>query len=107
MQVDNLHAICDDLLYYNILQKRKVIFDELSDGLEVFHLWAAMNAFPTLFEPLFVASATVTPEDVLQIINFKRPMDSRQELVAGYLNNVVKKLGEQGEQVKSILCVCE
>lgn len=102
MQVENLRGICDDLLYYNVLQKRKVVFDALGEGLEVFRLWTAIRAFPTLFEPLFVASGTVTPEDVVRVIRFERPLDGDQERVAGYLLNIVrKKFSEQGEHVST------
>lgn len=99
MQVDNLRGICGDLLCYDVLQKRKVFFDALSDGLEVFHLKAAVNAFPILFEPLFVASGKCLPGDVLGILRFEQALEGNRERVSGYLKNFIGKLSEPGECV--------
>ena len=93
MQVGNLRCICDSLLYYDVLQKRKAFLDAFAEGLEVFHLKTAVNLFPALFEPLFVSSGKCSPDDVLGILDFSDTLVGHRERVANYLKAFISELG--------------
>lgn len=97
--MDNVAGICDAIIVHDVLHKRKVFLDCFGEGLEVFSLRTAINAFPDLLEGLFVSSDSCSPEDVLAIVKFSENFESDVEKsrVAGYFKNSVRKLEESGE----------
>ena len=90
-----MSRICQEMIVYNVLHKRKVFLDAFVEGLELFHIGSAIRAFPSLFEELFVASGSCCPADVLSILNFKdsKKSDSR---VARLLKSTILKFDESG-----------
>lgn len=106
--MDNIQAVCDEILTYNVLHKRKLLLDTFAEGLEVFHLKSAFTAFPSLFEPLFMASWQCRPKDVLDIIKYKDGQleGSKAQRVAGYLESYIENLEETGNVIVVCVCVC-
>lgn len=94
--MEHIAGICDAIIVYDVLHKRKDCFGE---GLEVFSLRTAINAFPDLLEQLFVSSDSCSSEDVLSILKFGENFegDAEKSRVAGYFKNCIRKLGESGE----------
>ena len=84
------------MVIYDILHKRKVFLDAFLEGLEVFHLKAAVCAFPALFEGLFVASPRCSAQEVLDILQYDENLDTDGERVVGYLENTISELDEEG-----------
>lgn len=83
------------MVIYDILHKRKVFLDAFLEGLEVFHLKAAVCAFPALFEGLFVASPRCSAQEVLDILQYDENLDTDGERVVGYLENTISELDEK------------
>ena len=81
-----------------------MFLDAFSEGLEVFYLKSAIEAFPDLFEQLFVASDTCSPNDVLSILQFRDDLAANPEQlrVAGFLKSVIRKLDETGKVVPAL-----
>ena len=92
--MDTVSAICHSILYYEALQKRKVLFDALVTGLQAFNLITALQAFPDLFQPLFVASPPCTPEEVWQLLRFEQKCEESEDRVrvASWLKRFVTDL---------------
>lgn len=88
-------GICDAIIIYDVLHKRKIFLDAFAEGLEVFYLRTGIQAFPDLFQELFVAADTCSPDDVLGILKFQCD-DSESSKIAGYLKSSIKKLDESG-----------
>lgn len=86
------------MLAYNILHKKRLLLDVLSEGLDAFLLRSAFRVFPLLFKPLFVASGRCCPEDVLDMLRFEdTQLEGDAERVANYLRYCVRNLEETGE----------
>jgi len=58
------------IIIYDVFHKRKVFLDAFAEGLGIFHLKTAINAFPELFKELFIVSDTCSSSDVLVILHF-------------------------------------
>jgi len=92
----NIAKICDAIILYQALLKRKVYLDAFSDGLEVYRLRTAINLFPKRFKDLFVSSDSCSPGDVLAVLKFPSEMNSDEERVANYLRKYVRRLQQEG-----------
>ena len=99
LQVDNVLRVCREILCFDVLLKRKVLFDALEKGLQEFQLISAFHAFPELFLPLFVGVPPNTPADVFSLLHFEQPYaeGSDRARVAGYLMGFIGKLSKPGE----------
>ena len=94
--MDTVSSICRNILYYEVLQKRKVLFDAVVEGLEEFDLFPALHAFPDLFKPLFVASPPCTPQDVWGLIRFEQQCGGDKARIAEWLQRFILNLSEAG-----------
>lgn len=94
--MENIAVICDTIIIYDVLHKRKVFLDAFSEGLEVFHLKTAINTFPELFRELFVASDACSPNDVLAILQFDEDLGPQEQRVMNYFKKAIQKLNETG-----------
>ena len=94
--MENIAVICDTIIIYDVLHKRKVFLDAFSEGLEVFHLKTAINTFPELFRELFVASDACSPDDVLAILHFDEDLGPQEQRVLNYFKKAIRKLNETG-----------
>ena len=83
--------------------------DSFADGLEVFGLKSGISAFPDLFQELFLASDTCSPEDILSILHLSDLESDDEAKVAGYLKTAIRRLSESGKgqitgQIKHYVC---
>jgi hypothetical protein len=99
VQMDNVQGVVSEILTYNVLQKRRLMLHHLGDGLELFLLRSAIQAFPDMFKPLFVTSGCCRPHDVLAILKCGSELEGNHERVASYL---IQKLEEPGELNNSV-----
>ena len=98
-QISSLPAIVQDLLSYNVLQRRKFLFDAFGEGLQEFQLVAALHAFPELLKPLFVASPASSAQDLKKIVRFEQQLVGSRKRIAEYLMRFIDSLSETGECV--------
>ena len=96
MKVKNRHAICESIVIYDALHKRKVYLDCFAEGLEAFKVRSAICIFPELFEQLFVAAEECSIADVLSAMQFPEKINPEEEKVAGYLKFAIEQLDERG-----------
>ena len=89
--------ICDSILIYEVLQRRKVLFDDFDAGLREFKVAEALHAFPDLFEPLFIASPPRSPEEVWRLMHFDPHLQGDRARVTGYLRRFIFSLSGPGE----------
>ena len=71
MQENTREMVLQSIILYEILLKRKLIIDQLAEGLESLGFRDLMVAFPDAFEPLFVAAVSgnsVTADQILEMI---------------------------------------
>ena len=101
VQVDTIPAICRNILYYEALQKRKVLFDALVTGLQAFDLMPVLRAFSDVFQPLFVASPPSTPEDLWRIVRFEQKCEEGGDRarVKSWLKRFIADLSASGELI--------
>ncbi|XP_019860541.1 PREDICTED: uncharacterized protein LOC109588875 isoform X2 [Amphimedon queenslandica] len=65
----NMARITQAILLFDTLQKRKLLLDMIGEGLDMHYgLRRLMSHFPTIFEPLFLYSGTLTSRDIINII---------------------------------------
>ncbi len=103
VQVDNIPKICDSIILYEAMHKRKVFLDAFAEGLEVFKIRSAINLYPEMFKTLFVASDTCTPDDVIATLNMPYTMSPEHQRIAGYLKDCIKQLDETGNPTVIII----
>ena len=94
--MENIAGICDCIIIYDVLHKRKVFLDAFTEGLEIFHLKTAINTFPELFKELFIASDTCSSSDVIAILHFDDICGPEEQRVANYLKDAIQVLNETG-----------
>ena len=63
--------------------KRKVLLDQFASGLEIKGFCDAMQSHSELFGELFVKSKSVSPEQVLGILDYPVDMNPEETLVRG------------------------
>ncbi len=94
----NIPRICDAIILYEGLQKRKVYLDAFSDGLEVFRMRTAIHLFPHLFKDLFIPSDTCSSDDVLAVLKFRTDLTTEEQRVTEYLLKFIRHIEEKGMQ---------
>lgn len=98
LQLDNIQGVCDELLAYDVLQKRRAMIDAFADGLEVLLVSSASRAYPGLFAPLFVSLGQCRPQDILDILQFSNgPLDGSAKRISDYLKRFIQSLKEAGD----------
>lgn len=71
MQMENKDEIVQFIMCHFVLNKRKVLLDQLHEGLKILGVLDEMKARPLLFEPFFVYhEGSVTPERVKEVLTF-------------------------------------
>ena len=93
--MENREALCESIIRYDFLQKRKVYLDSIAEGLDEFGVLSAMKCFPELFSDLFVPSPMVA-KDVLEIMEFPDRMAEEERVVAGFVEDCVDQLSQCG-----------
>lgn len=71
MQMANRDEIVQLIMCHFALNKRKVLLDQLHEGLKILGVLDEMKARPLLFEPFFVFhEGSVTPERLKEVLIF-------------------------------------
>ena len=94
--MENREALCESIIRYDVLQKRKVYLDSIAEGLDEFGVLSAMKCFPELFSDLFVPSTPMVAKDVLEIMEFPDRMAEEERVVAGFVEDCVDQLSQCG-----------
>ena len=95
--MENRGALCECIITYNALQKRKVYLDAIAEGLNEFGVFDAIKCFPDLLAGLFIPSAEITVSDVVKILKFPKAMTKKELAVADLLKDCLKELTQSGE----------
>lgn len=101
-QMENRGALCDSIIRYNVLQKRKVYLDSIGQGLEEFGILSAIKYFPDLFASMFIPSSALKASDVLEVMSFPRKMAKEEQVVAGFIKECIQQLSRNGQSTLAI-----
>ena len=94
--MENKGALCDNIIRYNALQKRKVYLDSIAQGLDEIGIFVPMKYFPDLFSCMFIPSTEVVASDILNIMKYPKGMNDKEKMVAGFIKECVKQLSQCG-----------
>ena len=67
-QEENKDKICQSLMIYDVLIKRKPFLDSLSEGLETFKVKMMISSYPKFFANKFVAPIRLSKSQVKDVI---------------------------------------
>lgn len=76
--MQNKTVLCESIIRYNALQKRKVFLDSIAQGLDEFGILSVIQIFPDLFSGLFISSTKIVANDVLEIIRYPAKMTEEE-----------------------------
>lgn len=80
MQMQNKDEIVQFIMCHFVLNKRKVLLDQLQEGLKTLDVLHEMKAKPLLFERFFVyQEGSVTPEKVKEVLTFPYGDDHKDQ----------------------------
>ena len=75
---------------HDVIGRRKIVLDQLANGLEVLGFRDAMKNNKELFSELFVVSESVNSEKVIECLSFGGEMKESDLVVKGYLLKFLK-----------------
>ena len=106
-QEENKDKICQLLMIYDVLIKRKPFLDSLSEGLETFKAKMIISSYPKFFTNKFVAPIRLTKSQVKDVIKTANPpgMDCRKNNLLRAIGVFIDESTEEGERISWLLLV--
>ncbi len=98
--MQNKTVLCESIIRYNALQKRKVFLDSIAQGLDEFGILSVIQFFPDLFSGLFISS-TKMANDVLEIIRYPEKMTEEEGMAMCFFKECVQQLSQHGQFIAS------
>ena len=98
MQVKNIPAICESVMLYDVFHKRKLCFDGILEGLEVYKLKTMIEMFPEQFKYLFVMQQC-KPSDVIASLRFYS-REAREKEIEELFKKTVANMNISGNRLR-------
>ena len=90
--------IAQDFLTHEAITRRLPVIDQFCSGLESLGFLDMIRQLPSVFEPLFIhTKADITPEGILDLIQFLDVMDSGEDFCAELVKRFVSDASKEGE----------
>ncbi len=96
------HSITQDIILHETVMKRKVVLDQLAQGLECLGVLQLIRLFPEVFEPMFVARHDLDCESVLGVITTKprEELSDKEKTAWEHLQQFIKECSCEGMCVR-------
>lgn len=104
MQVKNIPAICESIMLFDVMQKRKVCVDAISEGLELFKLRTAIEIFPEQFKHFFILKQCV-PSDIVGCLHFSS-CSGQEKRIEGLIKKTIETMDNSGT-IYFCVAICE
>lgn len=94
---DNKMLVTQALVIHDVIGRRKVAPDQLSDGLKALDFLNAMQSYPKLFEELFVLKDHLVSRDVIKTLKFDSNLKEEGTKTKNYFLNFIENSGKLGD----------
>lgn len=89
---DNKMSIIQSLIVHDSIGKRKIVLDQIREGLQTLGFGSRMSANPDIFEELFVPCNNISSESVKQILTFPTNLRESEESVREYTLHYIESV---------------
>lgn len=89
-QTDNKMNVIQNLIIHDAIGKRKVVLDQLREGLQALGFGARLSVYPDLFEGLFVAGNNITCSKVKECLVFPVELTDEEGRVKEYCEDYLQ-----------------
>ena len=93
--------IIQNLIIHDAIGKRKVVLDQLREGLQTLGFGARLSVYPDLFEELFVAGDNITCSKVKKCLVFPVQLTDEESRGKGYFEDYLTTASS--EKMKDLL----
>jgi len=82
--------VIQNLIIHDAIGKRKIVLDQLREGLQTLGFLGRMSVLPDVFKSLFVSGNNIQPDTVIDIFTFPNGMSNEESTIAGYLQSYIR-----------------
>ena len=98
IQIKNIPAICESIILFDVLHKRKVCIDAIAEGLERFRIKAAISLFPEIFKNLFTKQECAhLSHEIINCLNFGScGLRDKESVIEELIKKAIERMNNSG-----------